>query len=532
MNLEELLPYLLPPLLGALIGYVTNYVAIRMLFRPLRAWKLFGLRMPMTPGIIPAKRGELAVRMGEMVGSHLLTSEDVSRALEQDSFRRELKMTVADKLGKFLDRDFGSLESLVPQQYQPRFAELVDLVGDKLAGIIVNYVQSQEFADRLRTFMQEKSDAALALDLEKCINPRQYDNIRTHADTLLSDYLTSDDLSRAVGHFVDEKTARWLRSERPLRSLLPEDLVAILFEQLEKEVPPLLEKFGGMLYDPDFRQRLTLKIRQGVEKFLDSLGGLAGLLSGFIDLDKIYAKIPDTLDQVSEEVALWLKEEKTRAQIAGLIRDRVEGFLEKPLSDYVEKLPYEKVDGVRQFLRDRAVDLLQSRKTTETILGLTERGVQSIKSRSFGSLLDALLPEKGRQDTISRLEEKLLTLIRSDQMAKGIRDVVGLQMRRLLCEKSLGRLSSRLPADVNEELEEILYQQLVEVLKKEIPVLVDALNIRQMVENKVNGLELLEVEGLLLGVMQEQFKYINLFGALLGFLIGLINLLLLQMRLY
>jgi uncharacterized membrane protein YheB (UPF0754 family) len=76
-----------------------------------------------------------------------------------------------------------------------------------------------------------------------------------------------------------------------------------------------------------------------------------------------------------------------------------------------------------------------------------------------------------------------------------------------------------------EELESFIYQQLVEVLKKEVPPLVETLNVRRMVEEKVNGLDLLQVEGLLMGIMQEQFKYINLFGALLGFLIGLLNLL-------
>ena len=92
------LPYLVPPLLGALIGYVTNYIAIRMLFRPLRPWRLLGMRLPLTPGIIPAKRGELAQRMGEMVGSHLLTADDVRLALEKPHFHRELKAAVDEAL--------------------------------------------------------------------------------------------------------------------------------------------------------------------------------------------------------------------------------------------------------------------------------------------------------------------------------------------------------------------------------------------------------------------------------------------------
>ena len=81
ITFDQILIYAGPPLLGAFIGYVTNYIAIRMLFRPLRPWRIFGVRLPLTPGIIPAKRGELAERMGDMVGSHLLTSEDVGRAL-------------------------------------------------------------------------------------------------------------------------------------------------------------------------------------------------------------------------------------------------------------------------------------------------------------------------------------------------------------------------------------------------------------------------------------------------------------------
>ena len=61
-----------------------------------------------------------------------------------------------------------------------------------------------------------------------------------------------------------------------------------------------------------------------------------------------------------------------------------------------------------------------------------------------------------------------------------------------------------------------------------IPGLVDSLNIRRVVTEKVDSLDLLKLERLLLSIMEEQFKYINLFGALLGFLIGFINLLALQ----
>ena len=48
--------YFVPPLVGAFIGYLTNKIAIKMLFRPLKPWKIMGIRIPMTPGVIPSKR--------------------------------------------------------------------------------------------------------------------------------------------------------------------------------------------------------------------------------------------------------------------------------------------------------------------------------------------------------------------------------------------------------------------------------------------------------------------------------------------
>ena len=85
-----------------------------------------------------------------------------------------------------------------------------------------------------------------------------------------------------------------------------------------------------------------------------------------------------------------------------------------------------------------------------------------------------------------------------------------------------------MPADARAELEEGFCHLVEELLQREVPPLIDTLDVASMVEAKVNQLDILQVEDLLMGIMKEQFKYINLFGALLGFLIGLVNLLVWQ----
>ncbi|WP_305041493.1 DUF445 family protein [Geoalkalibacter sp.] len=527
---EPYLPYLLPPLLGAFIGYVTNHIAIRMLFRPLRPWRILGVRVPLTPGIIPAKRQELAARMGEMVGSHLLTGDDVGRALEKERFRREIKDAVGDKLDRFLDLELGPLEQLVPGDFRARFRELVELLRWKLVKAVFAYLDSEDFARLLRELLQRKSDAWLARDLESFLTPERYGHLRTHLDERISAFLHSPGVARAVEQFIDAKTDEWVGSQATLRELLPADLIEVIVAQLEKEVPPLLEKFGGLFYDPDFRMRLVIKGRQAIEAFLDSLGGLSGLLGGFINLEKLYARIPEFLDKAGDEIARWLKEEKTQAQVAQLLRGRVEALLDRPLASYLEKVPYEKVAGVRRFVRVKAVEYVRSRRASETALGLAERSIERLKDRSFATLLDKALPEGGLEQAREALYARILAALRSPAARDILAQVLEEKSEQWLFRKPLGRLAARVPADVREELNEGLCRQLGELLKKEVPPLVETLNVQRMVEEKVNSLDLLKVEGLLMGIMKEQFKYINLFGALLGFLIGLVNLLVLGLR--
>ncbi|MEZ4600888.1 MAG: DUF445 family protein [Syntrophotaleaceae bacterium] len=525
ISFQQILPFVLPPLLGAFIGYVTNYIAIRMLFRPLRAWRLFGIRIPLTPGIIPSKRHELAQKMGEMVGSHLLTAEDVGHALEKEAFRRELQLAVSEKLDAFLDRDLGPVATLVPEKFRDRFRDLVEVLRWRSVKALFEYLESEEFEKTFRSYLQHHLDELLQRNPASYLSGPKRLLLMSHVNRRLGALLASEEIGRALERLIDEQLGKLLESQRPLKDLLPADLVDALLAQLEKEIPALLEHFSGMLYDPDFRERLIVKAREALEKFLGSLGGISNLLKGFINVDKLAERIPGFLDQAGEEIAAWLREEKTQQQVAELLRRRVENLLDRPLKSYVQGVPYEKVSGVRRYIRSRAVAWVQGPSAVQTLQGLLNRGFDAVKDRSFGEMLEQVLPSGGLDRAREMLAARLLEAIRSPALRQGMDRLLADKAEHWLFRHPLGRLSSRVSADVQMELQEGLFQQLCEILKKEVPPLVETLNIQRVVEEKVNSLDILKVENLLMGIMKEQFKYINLFGALLGALIGLINLL-------
>ena len=43
--------WILEPFIGAVIGCFTNFIALKMLFRPYQEVKIFGRKLPFTPGM-------------------------------------------------------------------------------------------------------------------------------------------------------------------------------------------------------------------------------------------------------------------------------------------------------------------------------------------------------------------------------------------------------------------------------------------------------------------------------------------------
>ncbi|NJP10330.1 MAG: DUF445 domain-containing protein [Leptolyngbyaceae cyanobacterium RU_5_1] len=68
-----------PPIVGGIIGYFTNDIAIRMLFRPYRAYYIGGRRVPFTPGLIPRNQERLAKRISDTIMGSLLTPAELQK---------------------------------------------------------------------------------------------------------------------------------------------------------------------------------------------------------------------------------------------------------------------------------------------------------------------------------------------------------------------------------------------------------------------------------------------------------------------
>jgi len=150
----ELVPWVLPPLLGAFIGYLTNALAIRMLFRPLQRWRVLGIPIPLTPGIIPRRRSELAHNIGTMVARELLTAEVFATRFEDSRFGRSLQTFIVRAIDRLGATQLSALRETLPVDTivsdLDRYAvKLFDAFASPVAGLPVLESISRDRVDQL-----------------------------------------------------------------------------------------------------------------------------------------------------------------------------------------------------------------------------------------------------------------------------------------------------------------------------------------------------------------------------------------------
>ena len=523
------LNYASPPVVGAFIGYLTNMVAIKMLFRPLHPWRIFGIRVPFTPGVIPSKREDLAVNMGEMVGEHLLTSKEIGQALANEAFQTHLYGLIESKGSALLLQDLGPLPSLIPKGYQIYFDVAVKAVTYQAQEGIHTFVASSAFAAIVETAIDRQLDRLLATRLADIFPGSEREGGYAFIEKNLARMLANPAMEQWIETFVQQKVYGALRQEKALADILPESLQEFVVDIIEEQTPALLDKLAVVISEPEIRDKIVKGVRAGVEHFIASMGPMAGIIKTFLSMETVEKKVREYLVDKEDEIVVWLQNKDVQQRVSTFLRERSRGFLATPLSAMVTEVQGDKVERFCSQVSRQLAAFFREPETTTALASMIRDNLETHMEGSglaLGEALWDLMGDAGMQRGKTWVKCEILFVLRSDETRKNLNFMTQTLLQGLLA-RPIGRLASLLPAGVRDGLYLSIQKMASDMLAAEVPGLVASLNLKEIVKEKVDSLDLMRLERLLLSIMEEQFKYINLFGAILGFLIGGLNVLLL-----
>jgi hypothetical protein len=496
--MRQILFWLVPPLIGALIGYVTNALAIKMLFRPLKAVKFFGLRLPFTPGILPRERHKLADSIGAMVERELLTPESLRERLLREDVRESLRKAVGGYTGRILESPVGGLLSGLDAGGGPDGADspaastgggAASLAGDGpdggglFAGMLRDFLGSRGFDALLEQFLE-----ALAEYLDQGEALASGDESRVSGPPAEG---PRGILRRSLRDVLGEERIAALRAnlERLIREGLTEKLPqskGFLRPIMEKGFPVFAASTIGFLRRPEIHRELEVQGRVFLNSAILKLSMFQRFFVSAGQYDKtLRERMPEIIDDLI-------------AQLEALLAD---GEIRERLMAYVE---------------DMAGNLLSQGQSSEGILRFALDWIMAYGDRPLGGLIQGLTSREPRD-----LLGKIRDLIRENQ-GGGFGKLLGRTIKGFLENRGDLRVADFLAIQESrkEKIDALICDKLLDTATAQIESLLTTINVRTLVSQRIDSLDMIRVEHIVLDVMANQLKWINLFGGILGAFIG------------
>lgn len=288
--------FILPPLIGAVIGYFTNLIAVKMLFFPHEEKRIFGRRVPFTPGAIPKGKARLAKAAGAIVEKDLITKEDISSRMLTDEVEKPLIDRAMAVLGENI-RDTGALLAGSPEKYDELEHNFSELLTFKITDAIKR-MNLTEVIKKEGTEMLEKQVSESAL-LSIVVSDRLIERIMRSVGDKMEEFIEGKgadmvhEITSSRIHDLGDRTALHVLEQAGYgEEVVREKMVAAYRESVVNAVNSALRRIDvASVVENKINSMSVEELEKGVLQVMEtelnmivSLGALIGLLIGCINI--------------------------------------------------------------------------------------------------------------------------------------------------------------------------------------------------------------------------------------------------------
>lgn len=465
---QQVINLVTTPLVAGVVGYVTNKIAIKMLFRPYEPkWYTLGWQ-----GIVPKTRPKLAVKISEIVGQKLLAHDDFLYALENNDIKAKIHNIIAEKLKTLNAKDVHALI---------RLSSLEDKIIDNKE--VINNILNNAAVSVVDIFLNKKID----------IN-----SFREPVFQLVKNF----NLEKAIDEQLEKTINSFLSEDKTLQDILPQDILKRKNDLVEYLTITIMANIRRLGKNDMVKAVLAQKVVNFKDSMLSSASGMDILKAGFINLflsnEKIEQIVENELPHITEDLST---NPVIYKNIYKTIEDEIDNLLKKPVNEVMVKLGFSDNHDIVLYIKSHFV-------TNTNIL----------------DKVSALILDKLHQYSNLTIKEILMLLnidiykfIKIDVM-----DILNAENYKLVKSNMINKFTAFISNNYN-KIADVITELAVKLIKSNLKYALNAVNIEKIVKDKINALPLPEVENILFSFMKEHFKWINILGFFIGFVIGLVQ---------
>lgn len=496
--------YIISALVGAVIGYITNYIAIKMLFRPHEEIRIFGIRVPFTPGLIPKEKTRIAKSVGDTIGTHLLTSETIVGALEGETIKAHMKGVVKSKVEKIASEE-KSLGDFLRQVAGKSFQGFKLKIEVKICEFIIKKIKTIEVVEKISSIIFEKILNFLKRKPEIVINLIESEGFREKVFGIIQKYKEDGDLQNKISQIVLNEIEDLGQSDMLVEQLIPNEVLGALEVYVYNERENISQEIREILRKVEVSSKIKNAINENI------LREMSPLVSMFLSVDLLYDKFLAAADG-------YLSQEENKINIAKGFSGYIHKFSKKEVKYIINNIPQNAKVVISEAVRDVLKNKLFSSDVVESQLSIFIEKVKNIES--YDELISKL--HSGYyKDLEKSVKDTLMTLVNTADMEEMIKNSVSNGLNELFNMPTNTLITDK--SSITESIYSMVEKAYDRFIENEAGNVISLLNIPKIVESQINSFEVDYAEKIILDIANKELNAITWLGALLGAILGILS---------
>jgi uncharacterized membrane protein YheB (UPF0754 family) len=487
-----------------------------MLFHPYKPAKLLGLTV-WPQGMIPRHREKLAESIGNAVGNELVSQETVFDALFETSFfQTKVEDFVGNYTNDLLAKVYPSFIDALPAPARAPILDTISALQYRLAEYIAAMLQSEETTDAITAFVDRQIDELLTRRVGDTLSEDQFEQVLHFIRERFERLVSEEDFEQKISNFVSGRLDDLAHSNATLAEAFTPETIAVLKERIDSQVPPIVQHLADIATSENTRKQIGALIKLEVDEYYEQLSLIKKI---FISLERINREVDELVNKtLPRRIEEYLRGPAFEQEAEAFLNATIDNVLARPIVTLVGQIEAAKFDSIKQQITSRILELAKSEELSASISTYVREALERFRPQTLGSALDHIDPE-----FISRAKEfltsGLLGLLSRNDTARTINLILSSQIERLLVTP-IGRLGDHVSKPSLERAGKALVEQITFTARERLPTAIAEFDVGGLVRRKVSDYPMEKLEALVLSVAKHHLKTIELFGALIGFFIG------------
>jgi uncharacterized membrane protein YheB (UPF0754 family) len=470
--------------------------------------------------MIPRHRDRLANAIGKAVGEELVSQETIhDQLIGKDFLRKKIQTVVDSYTNEILAENYPSLIEALPKNVREPVLDAISALQFKLAEHIKDVLKSQESLDTIRGFVTRRVDDVLGKRVSEVVDDETFAKIVGFLDERIRTAVKAKPFEKNIREFISRRLDELINSETPLGKMFTDDAVALLKEKANEQIEPAIHQLAELAAAEKTRNQISALIKHEVHDYYENLSFFKKI---FVSRETLLAEVDELVNEsFPKRIEETLRGAFFVDEARNFIGSSIDNALAKPLPVAIGKVAPEQLARLKEQVTKSVLSLLQSDETMSGITKYLTETLDKLRPHSIDAILQLVHPE-AEEKLKSMLSDGLLDVLAREETSNIINEMLAGQIDRLL-SKPIGKLGEHIPEEKLREASSSLTDAIIAATSAKLPEAIAEFDVGSVVREKIRNYPAEKLESLVMSVAKEHLRTIELFGALFGLILGLVQ---------